>query len=813
MTHPFSDKIPALLQAHYEHLKKSAITDEVIAERGYKSILGTKALIDTGFSKSQRRCPGILIPIHGVDGSIVGHQYRPDRPRTGDKGKVIKYENPTGSTIRLDVPPRCQKMLGNPQLPLWITEGSKKADALASKGAYVISVNGVWAWRGKNIFGGTTILADFDYIAILNRDCYLVFDSDLSTNPKVHQALSRLAEHLSRKGARAHLIFLPAGTGGEKVGVDDYLAQGHTLDEVKSLETNNIPWLSSEAAAAVRDNGHGPIYGIVGGQLCWHKSTTDGPQDIPLANFSARIKENVLVDDGVAKPQLHFRITGNLDDGRLLPTIDVPASGFNSLQWVVSEWGAEAVINAGTATKDRLRAAIQEESRDIIGRRIFMHTGWREIGEERIFLHADGAVFWKDINVELPTDLSRYRLLVEPYSNILKAIRQSYDFLMVGSLEVTLPLLASMYLAPLSDILNPAFTLWLVGPSGAFKSTLTALALSHFGNFDEQTLPTNWSGTQNELEHIAAMAKDVPLVIDDYAPGQDYAHARQLERKAETLIRAIGNHQARGRMRADTSSATRYIPRCLLVTSGELMLRGYSANARVLSVPIEKDDVYIDQLTAAQGEKYLYVAAMTSYIDYLRQHWQHLKETLPAKWRQYRAGNIRDDQHSRIPSPIAHLLCAVDLFNEFALEMGALTTSETVALRQSAGQVLEKLAEAQGQRVEEQRPSIIAKEAWEDLIATGKAIIRSKDDTREPAPHQTLIGWWDADNTIYLIPSIAHEVLCRREPPFTWSARSLWEDLARDGRIEPDTGRNTTTVWINGSSRRVVKVKPGWLNV
>ena len=215
-TDKFSEEVPELYESHLNHLKESAISVEVIKERGYKSVLGKLALKETGFSKAQQRRDGILIPLHGVDGSIVGHQYRPDNPRKNAKDKPIKYENPLSSSVRLDVPPRCREQLGSPTVPVWFTEGVKKVDALATAGACAVGLTGVWAFKGRNILGGTTILADFDYITLKERLAYLVFDSDSTSNPHVMLALNRLSEHLKRKGAAVRIIKLPPGPAARK---------------------------------------------------------------------------------------------------------------------------------------------------------------------------------------------------------------------------------------------------------------------------------------------------------------------------------------------------------------------------------------------------------------------------------------------------------------------------------------------------------------------------------------------------------------------------------------------------------------------
>ncbi len=231
----FSEALPELLSDHFRHLSEgSGISLEVIKERGYRSLLGKSELEKLGFTPAQQRSPGILIPLWSVDGKGAGSQFRPDHPRTSGRGKAVKYESPAGSSNRLDCPPRCQKMIGNPQVALWITEGSKKADALASRGACAISVTGVWGFKGKNQFGGITFLADWDYVALKNRTVYLAFDSDIVTKEPVRKALEHIGEHLKRKGAAVHIIQLPQLEGQSKTGIDDYLLR-YTLQDAERL--------------------------------------------------------------------------------------------------------------------------------------------------------------------------------------------------------------------------------------------------------------------------------------------------------------------------------------------------------------------------------------------------------------------------------------------------------------------------------------------------------------------------------------------------------------------------------------------------
>lgn len=221
-----------------DHLKmlreESGISEAIITARGYRTVTDVKALIALGFTSRQLRQPGLLLPLHATDGSEPFCVYRPNEPRIGRDGKPIKYEIPKNSGVRLDCPPMCRSLLDNPSIPLWITEGQKKADSLASRGVAVVDMLGVDCFKGKNPFGGVTLLADWDYVALDGRDIRIVFDNDVMRKPEVRKALERLTEHLQRKRAHVSAVYLPI-EDGRKIGVDDYLAAGHTLSDLEAL--------------------------------------------------------------------------------------------------------------------------------------------------------------------------------------------------------------------------------------------------------------------------------------------------------------------------------------------------------------------------------------------------------------------------------------------------------------------------------------------------------------------------------------------------------------------------------------------------
>ena len=192
-------------------LKESGINARAVIRRGYRTVTVKAELKRLGFSVNQCNTPALLIPIHSPTGEVKLYQTRPDTPRI-NKGKSVKYETPTGSSMTLDAHPFVRDKLGDPAVPLFITEGIKKGDALASRGLCTVALIGVWNWRGKNAKGGKTALPEWEYIALNDRPTYIVFDSDVMEKKEVHAALVRLKAFLEHRSAKVKLIYLPPVT-------------------------------------------------------------------------------------------------------------------------------------------------------------------------------------------------------------------------------------------------------------------------------------------------------------------------------------------------------------------------------------------------------------------------------------------------------------------------------------------------------------------------------------------------------------------------------------------------------------------------
>ena len=218
-----------LSPAHQRMLfEESCLSTSVAEKRGYRTVTTRAELSRLGFSKPQQREPALVVPMYSPSGELITHQIRPDAPRKNGNGKPIKYETPAGSPIHLDVHPSQTKRVRDASVPLWVTEGVKKADSLVSRRQCVVALQGVWCWQRDGV-----PLHEWEDVRLWGRPVCVIFDSDVMTNPKVQTALEGLVSFLRGRGARVRVAYLPDAPGGGKQGIDEFLTSGRELRDLK----------------------------------------------------------------------------------------------------------------------------------------------------------------------------------------------------------------------------------------------------------------------------------------------------------------------------------------------------------------------------------------------------------------------------------------------------------------------------------------------------------------------------------------------------------------------------------------------------
>jgi len=637
------------------------------------------------------------------------------------------------------------------------------------------------------------------------------------------------------------LIYLPAGEGAKKQGVDDYLASGHTVDELLEYATPDLK-------RPPHDEEPEHPYRATPGGLVWDKPTLNGGVPTPLTNFTARIKADVSEDDG-AEVERGFEIEAMLSGRR--HTFTVPAKQFPGMGWVAEHLGAGAVLQPGFGVKDHARTAIQTLSGEIPARRVYAHTGWREIGGEWIYLHAGGAVGTSagdegsEVRVELSGTL-RERELPTASSDeeeLLEAVWASLELLKVAPVGISYPLFAAAYRAPLgeSDV-----SIHLSGPTGEGKSELAALFQQHFGaELDARSL-LSWESTENAIEGQAFTLKDQLLVLDDFAPTGTSHDIQRWHKKADRVLRAKGNHSGRQRMRPDTTLRPEKPPRALIISTGEDVPRGQSLRARTMVLELSPGDLHWERLTGCQSAagSGLYALAMSGYIRWLATRYEGIRESLKEEHAELRSAARASGQHRRTPGIVADLALGLRYFLLFAHESGAIVSEKARELWARGWRTLGEAASGQSQHQATGEPTRRFRELLSASIASGRAHVANTEggapevpeawgwrrasvgsgdfEREEWRPQGERVGWLDEED-LYLEPDAALAAVQKQGrdsgEPLAVTSRTLRKRLHEYGLLlstgKEREGRDTLTVrhTLDGSRKSVLHTASDFLSI
>jgi hypothetical protein len=189
---------------HLTDLRKSGLTDDTIIQGGIYSVPPCDINKKLGFNDS--RIESVMaFPDPGGDGFEICKTFPPQ--------DGLKYVQPKGSPNRLYIHHLVREILPNSSIPIYFTEGIKKALKACQEGIPSIAMSGLWNWSD-----GTEekkLIPDFEKINLWKRTVYLVPDSDWKQpdhhgeRKNLRQAVYELAYRLIDRGAKVFIVELP----------------------------------------------------------------------------------------------------------------------------------------------------------------------------------------------------------------------------------------------------------------------------------------------------------------------------------------------------------------------------------------------------------------------------------------------------------------------------------------------------------------------------------------------------------------------------------------------------------------------------
>lgn len=538
---------------------------------------------------------------------------------------------------------------------------------------------------------------------------------------------------------------------------------------------------------------------VIDGQLCWNRNE--------LCSFNPRITHELSQQDGQSAARVLYTIEGNLANGEPLRPLTIPADELENLQWI-NQWGARAIILAPPRERYLLPRAMKELSQ-AKRETVYTFTGWND----KSFFTASGAITPEGLDPSVRVDLGEGQMqkysLPEPPRDPVDVMRASLDFLELAPLTVTAPLWAAMYAAPLTSRYSLNAVMWVHGKTQSRKSTITALALTHFGkgfiNGRDPKPPKDWESTYTDLEGAMFATKDLPLVIDDYTPQQTRSDSDSQRVKAQRIIKSVGNRSSRDRANANLTERPSRPPRGLVISTAEEMIIGQAINGRMIYIQVNANDVKtgapLDQAQRLAGAG-AYSQAMAAYLQWFaRDENKRLTQAINNDHETaIREGNEKlPSAQSRLISYYAALYTGARNGLRFALESKAIHHVEfDFQLKRIAGALLELLI-TQGKRTASQSPIIRLCLALADVITQGNATILKRLQPKSSEPTRvSLLGWYnEIEPIIYLHTAtclqVARDYYNRLGENFDVSGDSLRRDMANCGLLaKRDDGQYET---------------------
>jgi len=464
-----------------------------------------------------------------------------------------------------------------------------------------------------------------------------------------------------------------------------------------------------------------------------------------LCNFTARIREEVILDDGETEDFL-FLVEGSLASGEPLPLAKVSAGAFSGMAWVMPQWGARAVINAGSAKKDHLRTAIQNLSTPS-RRRSFLNTGWRELDGQWCYLHAGGAIGPDGPMDGIETDLKGHLALftlAAPLEGVelARAFRSSYRTLDLGPETVTAP----VWLAPFRAVVDECpFSIHISGAKGTGKTEMASIATGHFGpKISARTPLDSWESTAAALERTLFLAKDTLGLVDDFRPGDSQKAQQEMASKTDRIFRSAFNRHTRGRLSSDAKTQKNcYIPRALILSTGEDTLKGESLTSRVLCLEWPAGSMKWTVLDGLQKdrEKGLHAGLMTAFIQWQAKDRGRAHE-LRKQAHQVAQNNMRGSgENNRTAGIAADIWSVWPVLEAFALESGIMAAAELQRMGHRLWGAILGMAAAQAEIIKEENPVDRFREGFTACLASGRGYLAHGELGDLPAEWKTTCGW------------------------------------------------------------------------
>ncbi|WP_156043231.1 hypothetical protein [Paenibacillus sp. UNC451MF] len=510
----------------------------------------------------------------------------------------------------------------------------------------------------------------------------------------------------------------------------------------------------------------------------------------------------------------------------LEPVILSPAE-FSSMKWIREKWGFKVWIspiisNAAQYIQDiiyRINEFVPYVDeycslgwiKDSNGQSKYI-TGTNIIGEH----NAD--------HVVIDDSLKEFHLKTTDISekNAFKFVLNT--MLPIAPIEISNTALSFMLLSLMTSVFKdwrykPDFVYYLFGESGSRKTSISKLFFNMYEQYAD-AVPINFKATGPAMEQMMVNMRDTVTLIDDIAPSISSAERHETEKKLENIVRAYGDSVGRQKMESKNKTVHMKPGGLAAITAEDNVFKSLSSLARCFMIPIRKEDINLERLTAAQGNRTYFPTAIRFYLQAITEnfekHVDHLKQAFLSSKDFFT--NAHPDSHGRLITTASWLDASFNAYMNYGLQVGFLTLHDFDLRMDENRSMLLQWIQDQNLYLKRNNEVDMFIHALAQLITSNRAhipeiTVEGRQNKIIDAPGiKSLIGYRDFSN-LYLLPDLAYSEVRsfygRLGIEFPVSKRSLIDRLFMRGILKPDNnkdGTKTVRIKVNGQRVSVIRL-------
>lgn len=545
----------------------------------------------------------------------------------------------------------------------------------------------------------------------------------------------------------------------------------------------------------------------------------------PIANHAPLLQRIVRRDDGFIRTEkVEFRAKRNY---RLEDAITIDKKTMIGGQ-PHAEFSPGCRIFRGYHYTAMYSDFMQMQCENAEAETIYTHTGWIvDDNGNMVFLNGNQSIdkngLTGDYSVELDPDFKGFQFYPVEDDDVTCCETVLHGIAEAVPDWVYIPLLAYAFLSPLNNLLRtegkePCFSLYIIGKTGSYKSSLSKLLLCFFGRWSyADTAPITFLDTQNAVGRKLSVGADLPLLLDDRRPTNNPADKIRYEGLEKFVSSAIGDRAARGRLNADSTAKVSYVAKSnLIVTAEEAFVNiGSSSIARSVSIELQPDTVDFKGLQTLQDKPGHFNRVMQLYIEWIINHYDGIRNDCDNLLRKYR-DEFSAAGHARLATAFSQMMFGYAMYLLFMQEQGGLSSEEVSGALKRAKTVFLDMCNTQSKKVETEKPTNLFVNLLREMLETKTVRVDSVNGKRSGVGNTgELIGY--KDNTYYyLIPQSTYNQLVRfygtSGYTFPASKSALWKMMLDEGKLIPELNQksgNTRTdkrVKIGGKTSRYITI-------